>query len=376
MKPVLVPTSDVNSETATVTSWRAPDRSQVSEADIVAEVETSKAVLEVLAPEGGHLLHGADEGSEIRLTEPVGYLFPTPEELEEYAAKADREAAGAAAATEDVRATAPAIERARELGVELASLPRDELITIKTVEAAAAAVAQSPATIDLPDPLEAPSGVERVVVIGAGLGATQVIDIFGASPSQAAVAVVDDDRDRWAKEVAGVPVVGAPQRLGELHAAGLIDAAVISISTSVPARTRLREAVAELGIPLANAIDPTARIAAEVELGAGNVICAFCHFGVGTRVGHNCFLSAYNSFDHHNVLGSDISTGPGCMTSGLVQVGDRARLGTGVFVEPHVHVGEGVQVASGAVIVTSVASHHAVKTRVVTTTVVPIRGQT
>ena len=100
-----------------------------------------------------------------------------------------------------------------------------------------------------------------------------------------------------------------------------------------------------------------------MELGDGNVICALCHFGVGTRVGDNNFFSAYNSFDHHNVLGSDISTGPGCMTSGLVRIGDGVRLGTGIFVEPHVELGDGVQVASGAVIVTSVPAGHAVKTR-------------
>lgn len=57
---------------------------------------------------------------------------------------------------------------------------------------------------------------------------------------------------------------------------------------------------------------------------------------MGRPVGDNNFISAYNSFDHHSELGSDISTGPGCMTSGLVQIGDRCRLGTRIFIEPHV----------------------------------------
>jgi len=187
------------------------------------------------------------------------------------------------------------------------------------------------------------------------------------------VAIVDDDRARWGEETAGVPVVGGTQQLSQLHAKGRFDSAVICIGTSVPARTRFREICGELDIPLANAIDRTALIAADVELGQGNVICAFCHFGVGTRIGDNNFLSANNSFDHHNVLGNDIATGPGCMTSGVVTIGDRARLGTGIFVEPHVTIGEGVQVASGAVIVSSVPPEHAVKRRVVTTSVVPIR---
>ena len=50
-----------------------------------------------------------------------------------------------------------------------------------------------------------------------------------------------------------------------------------------------------------------------------------------------------------------------------------AGFGTGIFVEPHVHIGDDVQVASGAVIVSSVPADHAVKTKVVTTSVVPLR---
>jgi hypothetical protein len=160
-----------------------------------------------------------------------------------------------------------------------------------------------------------------------------------------------------------------------LVAENRFDSVVIAISTSVPARTRFRELCGELGIPLANAIDPSARIAAEVELGAGNVVCAFCHFGVGTRIGDNNFLSAYNSFDHRNVVGTDISTGPGCMTSGLVRIGDRARLGG----DRHLHrAGRGDRRGRpgifGCCDSQLRAGGHAVKRRVATMTAVPIRG--
>jgi acetyltransferase-like isoleucine patch superfamily enzyme len=373
MKPIMIPTTDVNSETAIVTAWRVPDRSPVRAGELVAEVETSKAVLDVVSPDSGHLLRGAEEGEEISLVKPLAYLFPTSVELEQHAARlADAAMQAAIATSEGVRATAPATRRAAELGVDLASLPGGELVTVKMVEAAAGNGATAPPP-DLPLPLDAPSGVERVVVIGAALGATQVIDILAADTSKRAIAIVDDDPSLWAGRVAGVPIVGGTQQLEDLFAKGFLDSAVIAVGTSIPARKRLRELCGALGIPLTNAIDRTARICADVELGTGNVICAYCHFGVGTRVGDNNMLSAYNSFDHHNVLGSDIATGPGCMTSGLVRIGDGARLGTGIFIQPHVEIGAGVQVASGAVIVTSVPTAHAVKRRVTAFTTVPIR---
>jgi len=376
MKPVTIPTTDVNSQTAVVTVWHVPDRSPVRAGELVAEVETSKAVLEVAATDAGYLLRAAEESDEVSLQEPLAYVFPTLEALEEHAGR-QTEAAAQAATAAAVSATAPAIRRAAELGVDLASFATGQLVTAKMVESAAANGATAPPR-ELPLPLEAPSGAERVALIGAGLGATQAMDIFAAGAAagrkQSAVAIIDDDRHRWADSIAGVPVVGGVQQLEELFREGRFDSALVAIGTSVPARARFRELCGELGIPLTNAIDPTARICADVELGRGNLICAFCHFGVGTRIGDNNFLSAYNSFDHHSVLGNDIATGPGCKTSGCVRIGDRVRMGMGIFIEPHVEIGDGVQVASGAVIVSSVPAGHAVKRRVVTTATVPIRS--
>jgi acetyltransferase-like isoleucine patch superfamily enzyme len=370
MKPVIVPTTDVNSDTAIVIAWHVADRAIVAAGGVLAQVETSKSVVDVAAPDDGYVLRCADEGEQFRLADPLAYVFPTLEALAEHAARLA--ATADVAASDGVRATAPAIRRAAELGVDVAALQVQGLVKVKDVEAAAALRTEAPES-ELPLPLEGTGDLERIAVLGAGLGATQVIDILAAAGSKRAVAIVDDDPGRWGRRVAGVPVVGGRQQLREYHAGGHFDAAVISISTSVPARTGLRGLCAALGIPLANAIDPSARIATDVEIGAGNVVCAYCHFGVGTRIGDNNFLSAYNSFDHHNVIGSDISTGPGCMTSGLVRIGDRARLGTGIFIEPHVEIGTGVQVASGAVITGSVPAEHAVKRRTATMTVVPIR---
>jgi acetyltransferase-like isoleucine patch superfamily enzyme len=371
MKPVQVPTTDVNSESGVLVTWLASDCSHVEAGQTVAEVETSKAIFEVEAPEEGFLLHAAPQGAEVLLTEPIARLFVDLGALEAYAEDGQRRLTAAAAA--GPRATEPARRRAHELGVELASISGDALITTGMVEAAAAAIATATATIELPDPLSGRTAQPRFALFGAGLGATQVIDILAAAESGTAVAIADDDASRWACEVSGVPVVGGFERLVMLFDSGAFDAAIIAVGTSVPVRARLREALLANRIPLANAIDPTARIGSGVTFGTGNVVCAFCHFGVGTVVGDNNFLSAYNSYDHHNRLGSDIATGPSCTTSGLVTLGNRVRLGTGIHVEPHVELGDDVQVASGSVIVASVPAGHAVKRRIVTTAVVPLR---
>ncbi|MEV0899926.1 biotin/lipoyl-containing protein [Actinoplanes sp. NPDC049802] len=369
MNPVLVPTNDVNSEHGILVMWFADDGAEVEKDELLAEVETSKAVLEVLAPAAGVLLHRAAKGAEVPLTDPIAQLFPDAAARDAFLLAEKEEAAAQPA--EGPRATVKAVRRAAELGVDLASLGLDRLITVKDVEAAA--VVEPVAVADLPEPLAAAPGRQRILIVGAALGATQVLDILAGSTTQQAVAIVDDDTSRWGADVHGVPVVGGSGRLTELFSAGVFDAVVIAIGRSPAVRARFRAMCAEAGIPLANAIDPTAKIATDVRLGQGNIICAFCHVATGATVGDNNFFSAYNSFDHHSVIGDDNASGPSVYTSGKVTIGSRIRFGTGIVVEPDVVIGDDAAIASGAVIVSSVPAEHAVKTKIVTTTVVPLR---
>ena len=365
----------MNSDTATVVAWHVPNRSTVAETAGLVDIETSKAALEIPAPATGFVLQVVDVGTEIEVGQPVAYIFDDEAELAAFESQREQEVAAAPPApAEGVRASEKALKRAEELGVDVSTIPATGLITVKDVEAAAGA--QAPARKIDPGEVTLLPGdptATRLLLIGAGLGATQVLDIMSETPAQVAVGIVDDNSATWGSEIRGVPVVGGSDLVAALHGTGGFDAVVIAISTSVDARARLRALCEEAGVPLANVIDPRIKLATGVTIGTGNVICAYCHFGTETTIGHNNFISAYNSYDHHNVLGNDISTGPGCMTSGEVTLEDRVRLGTGVFVEPKLVLGEGALVASGAIIVTSVPAEHAVKTKVVTTTVVPKR---
>jgi acetyltransferase-like isoleucine patch superfamily enzyme len=374
--PVTVPWTDVNSDTAFVVEWRQPDRADVRAGSVVVDVETSKAALEIVAPCDGVMLQLVPAGAQITIGQPIAQVFEDHEALTAFEADRLVTAERAAAVNGNdaqIRATDRARVRARELGVDLTTLAADGLITVKHVETAAGPAAEPQPAVQRA-PLPGDGAAQRLLIVGAGLGATQVLDIVAETPGQQGVAVVDDDPATWGRDVRGLPVVGGSDAITGLWEANAFDAAVIAISTSVAARARLRALCRDAAVPLANVIDPRAKLATGVQIGTGNVICAFTHFGTEARIGENNFISAYNSFDHHNVLGSDISTGPGCMTSGEVHLEDRVRLGTGIFVEPKLTLGEGAIISSGAIVVRSVPAAHIVKTKVVTTTVVPIRS--
>ena len=205
-------------------------------------------------------------------------------------------------------------------------------------------------------------------MIGAGQAVSQVVETLHAAtaagrPPATAVAAVDDDSKRWGTVVSGVPVIGGAEAITRGFHDGQFDAAVVTISTSIKARTKFRDLCQAAGVPLANVIDPSCRIAADATVGEGNILLAFCHLGAGCTLGDNSFLSAYNSFDHHCVVGSDISTGPGCMASGCVTVGSRVRMGTGIFIEPYLSIGEDSVIASGVTVTTHVPGGRVVKAR-------------
>lgn len=377
MKDVTVPTFDVNSDRCTVLRWLADDRAQVRRGDVVVEVETSKALLEIEAPADGFLLHERRAGQSCMMTDPVAKIFETAPELEQYveqrkqqtASGSDSNDAGRGAA--GVRATKKAIELAAAHGIDLASIADpSKLVQQKDVEqiiAARSASPQVPAVALLP----AKAGTRRILLVGAGYGATQVLEIMRGDEGLCAVGAVDDKAELWGKDVYGVPVVGGTGRIESLFRERQFDAAVITISTSVQVRKKLRELLAAISVPLENVIDPSCRVASDAKLGTGNVLCAFCHVGTGTVIGDNNFFSAYNSVDHHCTVGSDCSTGPGCMFSGLVTVGSRLRLGTGIFIEPYLSIGDDVAIASGSIILRSIPAQHTVKSKVGQTVVVP-----
>ena len=157
MIPVTIPTTDVNSESAVVVQWYAEDRSEVAAGDPLVEIETSKAILDVESPDGGVLLRLRAEGEQVKIDQPLGYLFDSVQALESY----ERERAQATPASDEQlagRITTPARRRADELGLDIEEIARgtDELVTTKLVDAFATLAVASTA-VDLPDPIEAPA---------------------------------------------------------------------------------------------------------------------------------------------------------------------------------------------------------------------------
>ncbi len=361
MKPLVIEQSDLNSETALLVEWLVADGAPVEAGRHVCRVETTKAIIEVPSPGQGRLFHGASTGSAVPFNRPIGYLAETAKEAEEAEKKARNLSEVAAPA---VKATKKARQLAAQHGLSLETLGAGGgLVTEKHVHAALglkpASIGVS-AAVSSPAP-ELPPGIARVLVLGAGLGAMQVIDILLNDPMQRPVGCLDDDPEMQGRALFGVPVWGKLDLLETIWREKRFDRAIVSISTNIPVRKSLAERCRKLGIPLANAIDPTVRLNRGAVLGEGNVLCSQVHVGVATILGDNNFISSHTSIEHHNTWGSHNTVGPACATSSRVLVGDEVVFGTGIFIQPGVGIGSRCRIASGAVLAQTIPADHAVK---------------
>ena len=260
---------------------------------------------------------------------------------------------------------------ARRHGLDIATIPSagDRVVeadVLAYLETRSDAVAPSaPAHKDLADEPYPVGRIERVLVIGGGDGAVQVLDVIAKTPRQRAVAILDDNTGLHGKTVMGIPIIGSISvtHVIDMMERGEFDTAIISISTTISFRKQIFEDLTAKVVPFTNVIHPTVCIGTNVSIGKGNVIMAFCHIGPCAVIGDNNFLSAYVSIEHHNQLGSYCSFGPGVVTSSRVKIGDGVRFGTGVFIEPLVSIGPNSIIGSGCILRRDIPATSVVKSR-------------
>ncbi|MFN3979107.1 MAG: biotin/lipoyl-containing protein [Caldilinea sp.] len=395
--PIHLPQSAPNDATATLIEWMKAAGDHVNRGEIVAVAETTKSIFEIEAPQAGYLYPLAESGHEVAVGAVIAVLseiVASVESARTWLAAQQREVSIAAASSDatphaTISAHKPATKKAELLArrhqINLAQVfaageritEADVLAYVRRAKGEGREAESYPSPTppphypiaylrDLVDDRYPGNRVQRLLIVGGGNGAVQIIDALMRIPQQRAVAIMDDNSAIHDKTVAGVPVIGAidAARAADLLATGEIDAAVISVSTSISFRERIFTAWKAQDIPFANVIHPSAVVGINVTWGEGNVVMAFCHFGACATVGDNNFLSAYCSIEHHCVLGSHCSFGPGVVTSSRVRIGDRVRFGTGIFIEPGVLIGADAVIASGLAIWQNIPENSLLKAKV------------
>ena len=107
----------------------------------------------------------------------------------------------------------------------------------------------------------------------------------------------------------------------------------------------------------ATLIDPTAVMAATVNVAAGIHVNSMANVGAATRIGAFCFINRGASIGHHVAMDEFVSIGPGAIIAGGVRIGRGAVIAAGAIVLPEQEIGANAVVGAGAVVTKSVAPH-------------------
>lgn len=335
--PILVPLINTNESDSLLAEISVKEGQFVKPGSVIAVFETTKSTFDLTAERGGYILglcHA--QGETLRTGDLLCYLADAAD-----AALPMRETPEPAAAEsfvpEGLRITEPALNLAREMGVDLAQLPGDALVTEKLIREMFASKAKAI------DP-------HALVIFGGGGHAKALIELIEAE-GKYKVAGLLDDRLPAGSKVLGYEVLGGSGLLAQLKSRGirLVVNAVGGIGDITP-RLRIYDAIRAAGLQVPAVIHPRACVEKSAHLEPGQQVFFNAYIGSDVQVGFGCIINTGAIVSHDCVLGDYVNISPGAILAGSVTVGERTLIGMGVTINLGVKVGAGARIGNSAVV--------------------------
>ncbi len=193
-----------------------------------------------------------------------------------------------------------------------------------------------------------------VLIIGAGGHGRVVLEILRAQGQHQPVAFVDSNDALHGTEVAGVPVVGASNKLPKLRKQ--VAGAIVAIGDG---RSRLSHAalLVEHGFELVTAIHPTAYIAPSAMIGKNVVIAPGAMINTEARICDSVIVNTGAVVEHDCQIDDGAHIGPAAAIAGRSRVGQGSMVGLGSRIIQCIQIGRFVTVGAGAVVIDDVEDH-------------------
>jgi sugar O-acyltransferase (sialic acid O-acetyltransferase NeuD family) len=244
--------------------------------------------------------------------------------------------------------TRPAQERAQELGVDLARLPRDRLITVEFLnnfleQDASTSVAAATETNPAFD-------ASAVLVYGGGGHGKAVIELLRAAGHYQIVGVIDDGLTAGTN-LLGIPVLGGQEQLPGLYERGIRQAfnavgGISNLTTRVAVFKRLHAA----GFTCPTVAHPTAFIEPSARLEPGVQVFPHAYIGSEALIGYGSIINTAAIVSHDCRIGNYANLSPGATLAGGVSIGDGALIGMRATINLLVQVGASARIGNGATV--------------------------
>jgi acetyltransferase EpsM len=350
---VLIPLLNPNEPEAVLAAIHVAEGQHVIPEELLCTLETTKSTADLAAESEGYVigLH-FEQGQTVRAGQVFCYLANGPNWTPPVAQTTEPVDLGGAGKPSDLRITDPALALARQHQLDLASLPRDRLITEQVIQeilqdSAVSGYMGGP-DLSLPgfdfDPT-------AILVYGAGGHGKAVIDLLRSLGSYRIVGVLDDDPTLSGSSLMGVPVLGGRDQLAKLHPQG-IRLAVNAVGGvgNLQVRIKVFRQLAEAGFSCPAVIHPSAVVEPSAELAAGVQIFPQSYVGSEVQAGFGTIVNSGAIVSHDCRLGPWVNISPGAILAGGVQVGSGALVGMGATINLLANIGPGARIGNGATV--------------------------
>jgi sugar O-acyltransferase (sialic acid O-acetyltransferase NeuD family) len=348
--PVPVPLLNANEPEARLVGIHVQDGQAVQKGDLLFTIETTKAAADVDAPQSGFVRLVNAQGATLSVGEPLAYISATVDEelplSETPAAQVETSSTHSLTETGELRITKPARALAESLGIDLASLPRDRLITESSLR-------------DLVGQTVKPAGEvipgAGLIIYGAGGHAKAVMEMAQAIGAFRVIGIIDDNPALAGSFVLGIPVLGTRDLLPQLYSQGVrLAANGVGGIIDLNIRMKLFDLLSGLGFALPSLRHPRATLEASAQVMDGVQVFANAYVGSSALLHERCMINTGAIVSHDCEIGAYTHIAPGAMLAGHVHVGARALVGMGVTTAIGIHIGAGARIGNGAILLADV----------------------
>jgi acetyltransferase EpsM len=349
--PIIVPLINPNEPEALLVALHVQAGQRIEVGQLLCILETTKSTVELTAESAGYLsnlMHS--QGDTVKAGELLGYLSENPDTR--YTTPTPVDATEAPDFPTGLRLTRPARELAEALGIDLAVLPRDRLVTeadvrrlieqekVKNRESA-------PVQQGAMDP-------HAIILYGGGGHAKMLIDLLRGGNYYQIAGILDDGMP-VGSQIMGVPVLGGEELLAVLYATGVRQAVNgVGGIGNVGVRIKIYDRLAHAGFTCPTVVHHSAFVEPSASLAPGAQVFARAYIGGEARVGFGAIASTGCLISHDCVLEEYATVSPGAILAGEVRIGAGALVGMGVTINLKVSVGAGAKIGNSATVKTDV----------------------
>jgi acetyltransferase EpsM len=348
---VLIPLINPNEPEALLAAIHIAEGQHVERQQVLCTLETTKSTADLLAERDGYVSGLRFEQGQ---TARAGQIFCYLADSQDWSPPAVESTETAQPGSEkppDLRITNPALALARQHNLDLASLPRDRLVTGQVIQELLASAGETGPTagqrISLPDFDFDPTAI---LVYGAGGHGKSVIDLLRSLGSYQIVGVLDDN-PAVSGSLLGVPMLGGGEQLADLYALG-IRLAVNAVGGigNVQIRIEVFRRLAEAGFSCPAVVHPSAVVESSAVLAPGIQVFPQSYVGSEVQAGFGTIINTGAIVSHDCQLGALVNISPGAILAGGVTIGEGALVGMGATINLLVKVGPGARIGNGAAV--------------------------